>query len=251
MKASIAASMLVLLAPAIGVRAADDAEIAPFVAHFQADWKGISVGTSDIQLAQDSEPGRYVYTWTITARGVFRMAYRDDLVQKSWMSVSGGQVRPDRYRAREGSSTVELDFDWQNKRATGVSETKPVDLELKDGTQDVMSIQVQVMLDLKRGVDLPETFHIIDKDRLKEFSYTKEGTATLKTAIGELETVIVASRQAGNNRILRMWFAPSLGFLPVQAERSRDGKVEIAMRIKSADHLVAIEPQSALKSSAK
>jgi hypothetical protein len=236
-----AALFFALLAPALGAQPADDAEIAPFIAHFQAEWKGISVGTSDIQLAPDSERGRYVYTWTVTARGIFRMAYSDDLVQKSWMSVSDGQVRPEKYRASEGSKTVELDFDWQNKRATGVSETKPVDIELKDGTQDVMSIQVQVMLDLKRGSDLPETFMIIDKDRVKEFNYTKEGNAKLKTAIGEFDTVIVTSRQAGNNRILKMWFAPKLGYLPVHAERTRDGKVEIVMRIKSADHLVAIQ----------
>ena len=63
---------------------------------------------------------------------------------------------------KEGGSTVELNFDWQNKRATGVSETKPVDIALPDGTQDVMSIQVEVMLDLKNG-NLPKTFHIIDK----------------------------------------------------------------------------------------
>jgi hypothetical protein len=42
-----------------------------------------------------------------------------------------------------------------------------------------------------------------------------------------------------------------LGFVPVQAERSRDGKVEISMRIKSVDHLVAIEPRPAVKSSAE
>jgi hypothetical protein len=250
MKVSIAASLLALLAPAVGAQAADDAEIAPFIAHYQADWKGISVGTSDIQLEQGSEPNRYVYTWTITARGVFRIAYHDDLVQKSWMSVIDGNVRPEKYRGKEGSATVELDFDWENKRATGVSETKPVDIELKDGTQDVLSIQVQVMLDLKRG-NLPKTFQIIDKDQLKEFNYTEEGTAKLRTAIGELDTVIVTSQHAGNNRILRMWFAPSLGFLPVQAERSRDGKIEIAMHIKSADRLIAIEPRSAIKSSAK
>jgi hypothetical protein len=250
MKASLVALFSAIVAPAAGALAADDAGIAPFIAHYQADWKGISVGTSDIQLAQDSEPGRYVYTWTITARGVFRIAYRDDLVQKSWMSVSDGQVRPEKYRGKEGSSTVELDFDWDKKRATGVSETKPVDIKLTDGTQDVLSIQVQVMLDLKNG-NLPETFHIIDKDQLKEFSYTEEGTAKLRTAIGVLDTVIVRSQNAGNSRILRMWFAPSLGFLPVQAERSRDGKVEISMRIKSADHLVAIEPRPALKSSAE
>jgi hypothetical protein len=133
---------------------------------------------------------------------------------------------------KEGSSSVEFNFDWQNKRATGQSEGKPVDLKLKEGTQDVMSIQVEVMLDLKNG-SLPTTFQIIDKDELKEFNYAQEGTAKIKTSIGELDTVIVTSQRAGNNRILKMWFAPSLGFVPVQAERTRDGKLEIAMRIKS------------------
>jgi hypothetical protein len=119
-------------------------------------------------------------------------------------------------------------------RATGVSETKPVDIALKDGTQDVMSSQVEVMLDLKSG-NLPKIFQIIDKDQLKEFNYTQEGSARIRTELGELDTVIVTSRRTGNNRLLRMWFAPSLGFVPVKAERSRDGKVEIAMHIRSVE----------------
>jgi hypothetical protein len=51
--------------------------------------------------------------------------------------------------------------------------------------------------------------------------------------LGELDTLVVASQRAGNNRVLKMWFAPSLGYIPVQAERSRDGKLEFAMRIKT------------------
>ena len=241
---ALAAALLLACAASVNAaaEAPSDTGIAPFVAHYQADWKGISVGTSDIQLAQGAEPGHYLYTWTITARGIFRVAYHDDLVQKSWLTAIGDHVRPEKYFGKEGGSTVELNFDWQNKRATGVSETKPVDIALKEGTQDVMSIQVEVMLDLKNG-NLPKTFHIIDKDQLKEFNYTQEGTARIRTAIGELDTVIVTSQRVGNNRSLRMWFAPSLGFVPVQAERSRDGKVEIAMRIKSLDHLVPIEPR--------
>jgi Protein of unknown function (DUF3108) len=210
---------------------AAEAAIAPFSAHYQADWKSISVGTSDLELKQDAEPGHYVYTWTITAHGIFRL-YRAEVTQKSWLSINAGHVRPEKYRAEDGSSNVNLDFDWDGRRARGVSETKPVDLILKDGTQDVMSIQVEVMLDLKNG-NLPKTFQILDKDELKEFIYSQEGTARLRTALGELDTVIVASQRTGNNRILRMWFAPSLGFVPVQAERTRDGKLEFAMRIKS------------------
>jgi hypothetical protein len=208
-----------------------DAAVAPFSAHYQADWKSISVGTSDLELKQDTEPGRYLYTWTITARGIFRL-YRDEVTQKSWLSIVGDHVRPEKYRGEDGSSSVDLEFDWNAGRVHGTSEKKPVDLAIKDGTQDVMSIQVEVMLELQKGA-LPKTFQIIDKDELKEFNYTREGTANIRTTLGDLDTIVVASRRTGNNRILRMWFAPSLGFVPVQAERTRDGKLEFAMRIKS------------------
>ena len=210
---------------------AADAAIAPFSARYQADWKSINVGTSDLELKQDTEPGHYLYTWSITAHGIFRL-YRDEVTQKSWLSVNADHVRPERYRAEDGSSSVNLDFDWDGGHVRGTSENKPVDLTLKEGTQDLLSIQVEVMLDLRKG-NLPKTFQIIDKDKLKEFIYTQEGTANIRTALGQLDTVIVESRQAGNNRILRMWFAPSLGFVPVQAERTRDGKLEFAMRIKT------------------
>ena len=205
--------------------------IAPFSARYQADWNGFNVGTSDLDLKPDTAPGHYVYTWTITARGIFRL-YRDEVTQKSWLSITGDHVRPEKYRAEDGKSKVDLDFDWNSRHARGTSESKPVDLTLADGTEDVMSIQVEVMMDLKKG-NLPKTFQIIDKDEIKEFTYTQEGTATIKTDLGQIDTVIVASQRTGNNRILRMWFAPSLGFVPVQAERSRDGKLELAMRIKS------------------
>jgi hypothetical protein len=208
-----------------------DAGIAPFSARYQADWKSINVGTSDLELKQDSEPGHFVYTWSITAHGIFRL-YRDEVTQKSWLSIDADHVRPEKYRAEDGSSSVNLDFDWDGGHVRGTSENKPVDLTLKEGTQDLLSIQVEVMLGLKKG-NLPKTFQIIDKDKLKEFIYTQEGTANIRTALGQLDTVIVESRQAGNNRILRMWFAPSLGFVPVQAERTRDGKLEFAMRIKT------------------
>ena len=223
-----ALSLALMAASAIG---ADDGP-APFAAHYQADWKTINVGTSDLELKQDTEPGRYLYTWTITAQGIFRMVYRDDLIQKSWFGINADHVRPMKYRAVDGSSSVDLDFDWDGGRVRGTSETKPVDLKLKDGTQDVMSIQVEVMQDLKRG-NLPKIFQIIDKDQTKEFIYTEEGPVKIRTALGPLDTIVVSSQRAGNNRILRMWFAPSLGFIPVQAERSRDGKLEFAMRIKT------------------
>lgn len=208
-------------------------DIQPFSAHYVAEWKNITVGTSDLQLTPDTRPGRWHYKWTISARGIFRLVYADDVVQQSWFSVIDDHARPEKYRAEQGSSTLSFDFDWDGGHARGTTEGKPLDLSLKPGTQDLMSIQIEVMLDLKSG-NMPPVFPIIDKDQIKDFLYTREGTAKLNTAIGSLDTVIVASRRRGNeDRVLRMWFAPSLGFVPVQAERTRDGKLEFAIRIKS------------------
>jgi hypothetical protein len=239
---AISALLLAALAPATAVPGAGESGLAPFSAHYVADWKGISVASSEIQLKSGADPSQYVYNWSITARGILRLAYHDDLIQTSWLTISDGHARPNKYSGRQGSQVLELNFDWPNKRVTGTSEGKPVDINLVDGAQDVMSIQVEVMLDLQHGT-LPKTFQIIDKDQMKEFIYTQEGTARIRTAIGELDTVIVTSQRTGNNRILRMWFAPSLGFAPVQAERSRDGNIEFAIRLKSFDHSPPAEPK--------
>lgn len=222
--------LLAITAPS-GAETTAEPAIAPFHAHYLADWRTINVGTSDLEL-EPAEPGNYVYTWTMTARGVFRIVYSNQVIQKSWFSVIDDHVRPQKYRAEDGASTVNIDFDWDAGQARGMSEKKPVEFKLSEGLQDVMSIQVEVMLDLKNG-NLPKEFSIVDRDEVKDFVYTQEGPARLRTALGVLDTVVVSSRRTGGNRVLRMWFAPSLGYLPVQAERSRDGKLEFAMRIKT------------------
>ena len=206
---------------------------APFTARYDAQWKSINVGSSDIVLEAGTEPGQYEYKWTIAARGIFKVVYDKPVTQTSWFDVLDGHARPRKYLGEEGSSSVSLDFDWNKKIITGLSEGKPVNIAIKNSAQDLNSIQVEIMLDLQRG-ELPKTFEIIDKDQLKEFNYTREpGTLRIRTPMGEMETVVVASQRTGNTRILRMWFAPSLGFMPVQAERTRDGKLEFAMRLKS------------------
>jgi hypothetical protein len=226
-----------LLATTITVAAASGAhggesDIAPFSAHYTAEWRSITVGSSDLELGADGQPDHYVYTWKITARGIFRLIYAKAVTQKSWFSVHGGHVVPGRYRADDGSATVALDFDWATGRARGTSAGKPIDLEIREGTQDLMSIQVEIMQDLRMG-GLPKTFRIVDKDEVKEFDYADEGSARVRTDLGELEARVISSHRAGSNRILRMWFAPSLGFVPVQAERMRGGDLEFAMRIKA------------------
>jgi Protein of unknown function (DUF3108) len=220
--------------PAMGASPAADSGVQPFAAHFMAEWKGIGIATSDLVLRRDAAPDTWIYTWRITARGIFRLAYSEDLVQTSWFTLSAGHVHTNRYEATQGSQRIKLDFDWDAHHARGTEQGKPLDLALQENTQDVLSIQIEVMQDLRNDT-LPAKFSVLDKDEVKEFNYTREGTERIRTALGMLDTIKIASQREGNNRILHMWFAPSLGFAPVQAERTRDGKSEFAMRIRSLD----------------
>ncbi len=113
---------------------AADAGIAPFFGALPGGLESISVGTSDLELKNDTQPGHYLYTWTITARGIFRVVYHDDLIQKSWFGVDGDHVRPERYPRRRRLIQRRPDFRWTGgTHSRRTSETKPVDLETQGG----------------------------------------------------------------------------------------------------------------------
>jgi hypothetical protein len=86
------------------------------------------------------------------------------------------------------------------------------------------------MVDLLHGRE-PSTFMLVDKNRIKDYLYSNDGTARLETALGPLETVIWSSRRPGSDRVTRVWHAPSLGYAPVKAERRDGDKLEWSMRL--------------------
>src|SRR5260370_37093377 len=77
------AGPLVAVAWPDSARADEPPTIAPFSAHYSADWKSLNVGTSDLDLRRNAADGTHEYTSRITARGGFRIVYNDDRVQKS------------------------------------------------------------------------------------------------------------------------------------------------------------------------
>ena len=215
--------------------AAQDADgPAPFAAKFAIEWHGITAGYSELELTR-SAGNSYVYRSRNLARGVFRLAFPDAISQVSEFALVEGEVRPSSYHADDGShdtgKSVVLKFDWQARRVTGTAENKPVDLALEPQTQDSLSVQIALMRELSAGRS-PKSFWLVDNTEIKEYRYVPEGPATLDTPLGKLATVIYRSERAGSDRVMRLWLAPALGYLPVRAERSRAGKIDFALSIR-------------------
>jgi Protein of unknown function (DUF3108) len=224
-----------LAALAASAADADVGELQPFRATYSIVWRSFDAGTSELKLQHDSDQ-QYIYSSRSNASGLFHAFFSNEISQTSWFTVTKDGVRPDRYRGDDGSSKtardISLDFNWESGRATGVAEDKAVDVALEPGTQDDMSIQIALMYALLKNQP-PSSLRLIDKNRIKEYVYTSEGAEHLKTAVGEFDTVVYRSQRAGSTRVTRMWYAPSLGYVPVRGEQLREGKREWRMDIRS------------------
>ena len=231
------ATSLLMLACSLPAQADTGPTLQPFAARFAVEWHGLNAGTSTIELISNGN-GRYTYASGNQARGIFRLAFPDVIRQSSVLQIDNGLVRPLSFRADDGSKDtsqdITLEFDWSKNRVTGTAEDRPVALELKPGTQDAMSIQLALMLELQAG-RTPTLYWMADKGELKDYLYQREGEATLTTPLGKLPTVIWSSHRPNSDRITRVWYAPSLGFTPVQASRTRGSKLEWTMKIQKLD----------------
>ena len=227
----------VLGAAGAGTPAQDAAgtRLAPFTAIYDVSWRGITAGHSELELRRGPD-GQFEYSSRHIAGGLFRIVFPHPMTQDSRFVLDGTQVRPVSYRASDGSDapekTVSLEFDWKSMRVRGRSEGRPVDLELQPGTQDDMSVQIALMLDLRAG-HVPPSFWLINKDEVQEYQYTREGEERISTPVGEFQAIVYRSQHAGSTRATRLWLAPELGYLPLRAEQTRKGKIEFAMRIQS------------------
>jgi hypothetical protein len=231
--ALLLASALLFASAGLHAGTAADAP-AEFVAKFAIEWKGITAGYTTLTLTRTAA-NAYTYRSRNVARGIFKLAFPDAISQTSTFSVVNGEVRPTSYHADDGDpnsdKAVTLRFDWESGRVTGVAEKKPIDLALPSGTQDSLSVQIELMREVAAGRS-PKGFWLIDDDEVKEYRYTREGTETLDTPLGKLETLRYRSEHAGSDRVTRLWLAPALSYLPIRAERSRAGKIDFSLVIR-------------------
>lgn len=206
----------------------------PFTATYSASYRGINAGALSFSLTRDGQ-GRYVYETTARPSFLARLVVSSAAVERSVLSIDEQGVRPLEWKLDDGKASDQddgsLSFDWEAERVSGIIEREKIDLPTQPGLQDRLSIQIAVMTSLLRGEE-PGTIPMIDDNRIKHYTYTKTGTATLETALGSVETVIYESTREGSSRVSRFWMAPKWQYLPVRAEQVRKGKVETVMEIR-------------------
>lgn len=232
-------SLLLLgsLAPFVHAADAVTEVLKPSVATYSVEFRGINAGTIAFAL-RTTAPGQFVYESRSNARGIARLVIRNEVHEASTFALVDGGLQPVSYLLDDGSADTSkdtrLEFDWSARLARGQHENQPLELTLTPGLQDRMSVQVFVMMQLAAGQE-PGELAFIDRNEIKSYRYTKEGTERLKTVSGEVDTVIYSSTREGSSRVSKIWYAPSLGYIPVRAEQVRRGNVETILTLAKLD----------------
>jgi hypothetical protein len=226
-------------AAAPGPEAAQSAQasahrLVPYVARYQVSYRGISGGQIESSLRRGTAPGQWVFQSRPYPNLLGRVAVSPDARQRSTMEISGTTVRPLRLVFDDGSDDsikdVSVEFSWPSGVARGQSKGKSFDLTVPPGTQDPASVQPAMLVALLEGLK-PEGFRILNGARLEEYRYWSEGPATVVTPYGQFETVVWASQRNGSKRVNRVWHAPDLGYVPVQAIQYNKGRPDVQMRL--------------------
>jgi len=203
----------------------------PFVATYTIAWHGVTAGTSTLEL-RETAPQSYLYTSTDRAYGVFRLAFPHPLQQSSRFRINAGEVQPLSFQAGGAGNDVMAQFDWKDDQVTGMAKGKLLDLKLRAGTQDPLSVQIAIMLKLLAR-DAPESFWMLNTDSIDRFQYVRHEETTLDTPLGKLRTILYTSHHPGSNKTTYLWLAPTLDYMPARAEQRVQGSTQISLQIRA------------------
>jgi len=206
----------------------------PFEASYAFIWSGFTAGVSTFSLKQDSDQ-----QWTYTSRnqphGLARLYSKASWTLSSQMTIGPDGVRPLVYKAADpdnGAIKGEVRFDWGANRATGNAEGKNVDLALRPGVQDDLSMQI-AMINALSNDQVPKGISVFDVNGIRDYEFERVGAETLHTPVGDIATIIYRSHKANSSRSNRYWLAPDYGYVPVQVEQQNKGEVQWTMKLRS------------------
>lgn len=213
----------------------------PHAITYRTTFKGMNAGDLELRLTRSG--GTWAYETRANPSFLARLAVNPASRERGEFRLGPDGVQPLRYSLDDGTKDaakdVRLEYDWTRARVAGTARGERVDLPVEPGTQDALSIRAAVLADLASGRE-PSEYHMIDGHEIKTYVYRREGTQRLKTALGELDTVIYTSRRKDADaraRSWKYWYAPSQGWLPVRIEQIDKGEPRIVFTVRGVQWL--------------
>lgn len=198
---------------------------------YAAAWNGIKLGDIVVSLEPAGEPDCYRYHSKSDPVGMVKMFYGQPH-ETSEFCVVRGKVVPRRFAYERGRDSFTLDFDVAGGK---VRDGQGHEREIPPNAQDRFGLQQAVRLwvleNERKGSAASVEFAMVDDERVRAYRFAITGRERIELPAGAFDTVKV-ERVDNPNRISRYWIAPDVGWMPVQVESGKNGKIQLRMELR-------------------
>ena len=232
----LAASLVAATAPTAAVSA--DSELTPFKIVYAVKY---SIGKGKMTLAMSREDsGTYQLDSKVVAEGLAKVVMSDPASQQATFIINDGAVQAMGYSLSDGTSDNEhgarIEYDWGASEANLYSkEDGDSVLPLAPGTMDDVVMQAAAALEAKRGNKEFSFLELEPGKDLRKHNFKFVGEESLKTKIGDVNTVKYSQNREGSSRTTYIWFSKDHDYVPVELMREKKGKTIFTSKLISLE----------------
>lgn len=172
----------------------------------------------------------YEAVHTIVPTGMARLFAGGSIEETSVFAATDDGVLPQHYRSKDSLTSDKtdavVDFDWDAGVMRGVVNQAEVEELLGELAHDRVSIQYQLMYDLKHG-GASESYLLFDIDEFKVLNVSVIGEREIRVPAGRFNAIGVQHQAEGSSRVTTLWCVAALDYLPVMIEQHRKGKLRL------------------------
>jgi hypothetical protein len=212
------------------------AELQPFSLTYAVNYS-LAKGESSLALSSDGN-GTYTLQSTTTAKGMAKLIASDPITERAEFRIdSNGDVQALSYQLDDGSDKenedINIRYNWDTSQAIVESSEGEEQKPLSAGTMDQLIMQAAAIASVQAGKETFSYYQLKPGRDIDRYEYKKVGEETLKTDIGEIDTLKYSRGKPGSEKLTYFWFAPAHAYAPIRLERIKKGKVVFKGVIKS------------------
>ncbi|MGW8367439.1 MAG: DUF3108 domain-containing protein [Gammaproteobacteria bacterium] len=198
---------------------------------FSAAYKvsfGILRGEMTLELRREGGTG-YIYETSLTPRGIVKLFKSGSIIETTSLQIEDNVLRPLDYRSTDTiadpTRETEYLFDTPPGRVTGIYKERKVDEPMRRNGHNRISAHVAVMLAMNTGTDMT-AISVFDRARWRDFEFEVLPGETVKTPLGNYETVEIRYSSDDKDKSWSLYCAEALDFAPVMIVYSEDGDIK-------------------------
>ena len=197
-------------------------------------YKGSILFGESIYILYENNGG-YIFEIKSNTAGVFEIK-KDERIEVSSFSITDNIISPLYYSfertKKDRNISIKTFFNPADNYAQTIDQKEKKEHIDIPYSLDRLSVQIDFQNEMKRGL-FEKDYHVIDKGRLREYSFMLHGDEVLDTIFGKTNTIIIKRKIKNNKRSTLTWYAIDHDYIPVKIEQYRKNSHKFTVILNS------------------